>query len=307
MLEFKDDKSYCSVVSRCGNCGGQNRDGNVNPGQAKPIMCYNCKRNRAIARSMSTTKASSGFRLLQRKCAADEMLMKMVMYWGSTTQTCPGKSFHLKIQSTMKPGHHMLEILVLRYKNHDTFVGYMDVYLWKSEMQSDVKHNSCLDLMLTIRGTNRLDLVPNPLSALTVYPPNTHVSLSPGVLPTKSKVKINLFVFTLLLYGIDQNLQKRNHPTGVIETGKSSTSTNNNRNMECTRKLSRSNCPGDSTLQVNPVEGELVAHATSGMLRLAEPNQVNSNHRIISGKWTRITLLIKYRGNPFRPVSPENS
>ncbi|GJX58175.1 retrovirus-related pol polyprotein from transposon TNT 1-94 [Tanacetum coccineum] len=26
-----------------GNAGGQNRDGNVNPSQAKPIMCYNCK------------------------------------------------------------------------------------------------------------------------------------------------------------------------------------------------------------------------------------------------------------------------
>ncbi|GJY59399.1 hypothetical protein Tco_0608733 [Tanacetum coccineum] len=26
-----------------GNAGGQNRDDNVNPGQAKPIMCYNCK------------------------------------------------------------------------------------------------------------------------------------------------------------------------------------------------------------------------------------------------------------------------
>ncbi|GKF52620.1 hypothetical protein Tco_0159530 [Tanacetum coccineum] len=26
-----------------GNAGGQNRDGNVNPGQAKPIMCYNYK------------------------------------------------------------------------------------------------------------------------------------------------------------------------------------------------------------------------------------------------------------------------
>ncbi|GJX64100.1 hypothetical protein Tco_0298443 [Tanacetum coccineum] len=26
-----------------GNAGGQKRDGNVNPGQAKPIMCYNCK------------------------------------------------------------------------------------------------------------------------------------------------------------------------------------------------------------------------------------------------------------------------
>ncbi|GJX00464.1 hypothetical protein Tco_0184377 [Tanacetum coccineum] len=36
--------------------------------------------------------------------------------------------------------------------------------------------------------------VPKPLSALTVYPPNTPVKLVPRVLPTKSQVKINLYV-----------------------------------------------------------------------------------------------------------------
>ncbi|GJR08747.1 retrovirus-related pol polyprotein from transposon TNT 1-94 [Tanacetum coccineum] len=43
------------------NAGGQNRDGNVNLGQAKPIMCYNCKGNGAHSTRMSTTKASLGF------------------------------------------------------------------------------------------------------------------------------------------------------------------------------------------------------------------------------------------------------
>ncbi|GJR04413.1 hypothetical protein Tco_0527397 [Tanacetum coccineum] len=32
-----------------GNVGGQNRVGNMNPGQAKPILCYNCKGIRHIA------------------------------------------------------------------------------------------------------------------------------------------------------------------------------------------------------------------------------------------------------------------
>ncbi|GJQ96647.1 hypothetical protein Tco_0007786 [Tanacetum coccineum] len=36
--------------------------------------------------------------------------------------------------------------------------------------------------------------VPKPLSALTVYPPNTPVKLIPGVLPTKSQVKINRYI-----------------------------------------------------------------------------------------------------------------
>ncbi|GKF84937.1 retrovirus-related pol polyprotein from transposon TNT 1-94, partial [Tanacetum coccineum] len=33
-----------------GNAGGQNRVGNVNPGQAKPIKCYNCNGLGHIAR-----------------------------------------------------------------------------------------------------------------------------------------------------------------------------------------------------------------------------------------------------------------
>ncbi|GKG33136.1 hypothetical protein Tco_0430646, partial [Tanacetum coccineum] len=49
------------------NTGGQNRGGNVNPGQAKPIKCYNCNGLRHIGvynTRMSSTKATSGFRLL---------------------------------------------------------------------------------------------------------------------------------------------------------------------------------------------------------------------------------------------------
>ncbi|GKB48443.1 retrovirus-related pol polyprotein from transposon TNT 1-94 [Tanacetum coccineum] len=45
---FQRNNVRGNVVAR--NAGGQNRDGNVNPGQAKPVMCYNCKGIGHVAR-----------------------------------------------------------------------------------------------------------------------------------------------------------------------------------------------------------------------------------------------------------------
>ncbi|GJW78069.1 hypothetical protein Tco_0139751 [Tanacetum coccineum] len=59
--------------------------------------------------------------------------------------------------------------------------------------------------------------VPKPISALTVYPPNTHVMLVPRVLLTKSQVKINLYVLTQLFMEFDKTCKKRITPTGVTE------------------------------------------------------------------------------------------
>ncbi|GJU25275.1 retrovirus-related pol polyprotein from transposon TNT 1-94 [Tanacetum coccineum] len=50
-------------------------------------------------------------------------------------------------------------------------------------------------------------LAPKPISALTVYPPNTPVKLVPRILPTKSQVKINLYVLTQLFMEFDKTLK----------------------------------------------------------------------------------------------------
>ncbi|GJV42453.1 hypothetical protein Tco_1420893, partial [Tanacetum coccineum] len=52
-----------------------------------------------------------------------------------------------------------------------------------------------------------------PISALTVYPPNTPVKLVPRILPTKSQVKINLYVLTQLFTEFDKTCKTRITPT----------------------------------------------------------------------------------------------
>ncbi|GJR60956.1 reverse transcriptase domain-containing protein [Tanacetum coccineum] len=60
-------------------------------------------------------------------------------------------------------------------------------------------------------------LAPRPISALTVYPPNTPVKLVPRILPKKSQVKINLYVLTQLFTEFDKTCKTRITPSGLTE------------------------------------------------------------------------------------------
>ncbi|GJY68127.1 hypothetical protein Tco_0471109 [Tanacetum coccineum] len=56
-----------------------------------------------------------------------------------------------------------------------------------------------------------------PTKVLTVYPPNTPVTLVSRVLPTKSQVKINIFALIQLFSDFEKTCNKRITPTGLTE------------------------------------------------------------------------------------------
>ncbi|GJY26613.1 retrovirus-related pol polyprotein from transposon TNT 1-94 [Tanacetum coccineum] len=115
-------------------------------------------------------------------------------------------------------------------QDHDTFVDHMDEY--HEDFPPDYSKENLLATFAPQRNLTPEQIfwsidendrkkaetsVPKPLSALTVYPPNTPVKLVPRVLPTKSQVKINLYVLTQLFTEFDKTCKKRITPTGVTE------------------------------------------------------------------------------------------
>ncbi|GKA11637.1 hypothetical protein Tco_0691183, partial [Tanacetum coccineum] len=56
-----------------------------------------------------------------------------------------------------------------------------------------------------------------PITAMTVYPPNTHAKLVPKVLPTKSQVQVNIYSLVQLFSEFDKTCKKKITPTGLIE------------------------------------------------------------------------------------------
>ncbi|GJS19572.1 retrovirus-related pol polyprotein from transposon TNT 1-94 [Tanacetum coccineum] len=101
---FQRNNARGNVIA--GNVGGQNRGGNVNPSQAKPIKCYNCNRLGHIARE---------YHVMVNLSSEDPIYDEAGPSYDSNTP--------------------------FEVQDHDTFVDHMDEYREVHEMQNDVHHN----------------------------------------------------------------------------------------------------------------------------------------------------------------------
>nr|GEZ87567.1 hypothetical protein [Tanacetum cinerariifolium] len=74
------------------------------------------------------------------------------------------------------------------------------------------------DLMkLKFEALKERTKVSRPIKAFTVYPLNTPATLVPKVLPTKSQVKIHIFILIQLFLEFDKTCKKRITPTGLLK------------------------------------------------------------------------------------------
>ncbi|GJV29857.1 retrovirus-related pol polyprotein from transposon TNT 1-94 [Tanacetum coccineum] len=234
-----------------GNVGGQNRGGIINPGQAKPIKCYNCNGLGHIARELLDEEQSlflAGEQVTNVDDDVDDSpendlaLNYMEDNEDHVVQRDVSSVRNDALMSILDEMHEQgvqsrlankLDMVVndsvtselARYKelvgdlvttNHTpTVIHDSEDTL---ELAEITRNRMLLKMQSPLYDENRKKaetLAPKPISALTVYPPNTPVKLVPRVLPTKSQVKINLYVLTQLFTEFDKT-KTRITPTALV-------------------------------------------------------------------------------------------
>ncbi|GJR66520.1 retrovirus-related pol polyprotein from transposon TNT 1-94 [Tanacetum coccineum] len=162
---FQRNNARGNVVA--GNAGGQNRGGNVNPGQAKPIKCYNCNGLGHIARELLDEEQLlflAGEQVTNFDDDVDDPPEKDLALnvdhifeadqcdafdsdvdEAPTTQTMFMVNLSSEDPIYDEAGPSYDSNTPFEVQDHDTFVDHMDEYHEVHEMQSDVQHNYVVD------------------------------------------------------------------------------------------------------------------------------------------------------------------
>ncbi|GJT82546.1 retrovirus-related pol polyprotein from transposon TNT 1-94, partial [Tanacetum coccineum] len=137
-----------------GNVGGQNRGGMINPGQAKPIKCYNCNGLGHIAREQVTNVDDDVDDSTENDLAlnvdhifeADECdAFDSDVDEGPTSQTMFMANLTSEDPIYDEAGPSYDSNNPFEVQDHDAFVDHMDEYHEVHEMQNDVQHNYVVD------------------------------------------------------------------------------------------------------------------------------------------------------------------
>ncbi|GJT83007.1 retrovirus-related pol polyprotein from transposon TNT 1-94 [Tanacetum coccineum] len=147
-----------------GNVGAPNRGGMINPGQVKPIKCYNCNGLGHIARECPRPKRLQDSNYFKDKMLlmqaqengavldeeqslflAGEQVTNVEIYEGPISQTMFMASLTSEDPIYDEAGPSYDSNNPLEVQDHDAFVDHMDEYHDVHEMQNDVQHNYVVD------------------------------------------------------------------------------------------------------------------------------------------------------------------
>ncbi|GJS38893.1 hypothetical protein Tco_0563936 [Tanacetum coccineum] len=93
-----------------------------------------------------------------------------------------------------------------------------ELHSLKMQLNSTINHNKSMDVLkMKAKALKEQTTGSRPIKSLTMYPPNTPVTLVPRVVPTKSQVKINIFALIQLLLKFEKPYKKRITPTGLTK------------------------------------------------------------------------------------------